>query len=100
MIWLYKAVIHEIGHNLGLNHAANGTGDIMSYDDDKVGYFNGIEIEWIFNMVKNGYLNKGSNSEKSEKEDHNWFWHTTTNDEPYIKNVNVGDIIPKIIHNP
>ena len=92
-------MIHEIGHNLGLRHENNGTGDIMNYDKDRVGHFNQLQAQQIFNLIQHNKLNQGTNTQKSQSTSNNWFFHTSSNDEPYIKNVKKGDIIPTIIHN-
>ena len=99
MNFLIESSIHEIGHNLGLGHTNNGTGNYMSYDQSRNG-FTGLQIMQIFNMAKNGALNKGLNSERSIKSTNNWFYHTSSNVAPYYKNTSQGDRIPKTIPNP
>jgi hypothetical protein len=99
MDWQYKSVIHELGHNFGLGHEKNGSKDIMSYDKDRQRNFNPLQLIQIFNRAKNGALNKDSNSEVSKGNSNNWFSHSSSNEEPFKKNVKKGEVIPKVIPN-
>ena len=70
----------------------------MSYDKERW-RFDKTSIISMHNQSMIGDLNKGSNNERSIKSTNNWFWHTSTNQDPYFKNTTNGAIIPKIINN-
>jgi RHS repeat-associated protein len=100
--WKYmvKAGVHEIGHNLGLDHVENGSNNFMSYDEN-ANHFTRNQIIGVFNRSNHpGELNQGSNSERSISNSNNWIFHTSTNEEPYKLNTHVGDRIPNIIKPP
>jgi hypothetical protein len=101
MNWLINSSVHEIGHNMGLSHEPNGTGNAMSYDYSKGGgsKFDGLQIMQMFNRSKNGALNKGDNSQHSIKSTNNWFYNTSSNQEPYYKNISKGARMPLIVTN-
>jgi RHS repeat-associated protein len=94
--YLLESAVHEIGHNMGLRHSDYGTGNYMSYDQER-NNFTSLQIMQMFNMSHNGALNQGSNNERSIKSSNNWFFHTSTNEQPYKKNVKAGEIIPKTL---
>jgi RHS repeat-associated protein len=96
--FLVQSSVHEIGHNMGLNHWQNGSGNFMSYDQERWN-FDKTGIQSMYYQSRNGDLNKGSNRERSIRSTNNWFWHTSSNQEPYIKNTTAGAVIPKIVNN-
>ncbi|MBC9930403.1 RHS repeat-associated core domain-containing protein [Chitinophaga qingshengii] len=98
MRFMIQSGVHEIGHNLGLEHKENGSGNFMSYDQERY-RFTSLQILTMYNMAKNGVLNQGGNSQRSVVNSNNWFFHTSTNKEPYRKNTSVGQRIPLIVNN-
>lgn len=84
--------MHEIGHNMGLDHVRDPA-NFMSYDQSRT-YFNKTQIKTMYNESRFGELNKGSNSQRSIQSTNNWFFHTSSNEEPYKKNTHAGNIIP------
>ena len=98
MGWMIESSVHEIGHNLGLYHSANGTGNIMSYDKNRSGFDN-LQMQQIRNMSNNGVLNQGSNNQRAIQSSNNWLWHTSTQSEPYRMNVQQGQVIPQTLKN-
>ncbi|HEY1201774.1 MAG TPA: hypothetical protein VGE79_12365, partial [Niastella sp.] len=96
--FLIQNSVHEIGHTMGLIHTENGTGNYMNYDQVRW-KFSPLQLLTMYNMSKNGALNKGSNSQRSVQRSNNWFFHTSTNDEPYRKNTKVGERIPFMLKN-
>ena len=101
MNWLIDASTHEIGHNMGLTHEPNGTGNLMSYDHSHGGgaKLDGLQIMQMFNRANNGALNQGPNNEHSIQSSNNWFYNTSSNQAPYYKNVSTGQKIPLTIKN-
>jgi len=101
MKWLINSSVHEIGHNMGLSHEPNGTGNTMSYDYSHGGgsKLDGLQIMQTFNKANNGALNQGSNNQRSIQSSNNWFYNTSSNQAPYYKNVSTGQKIPLIIKN-
>jgi RHS repeat-associated protein len=96
--FLIENSVHEIGHNMGLRHEANGAGNYMSYDQVRW-KFSPLQLMMMYNMSKNGALNKGSNSQRSVQTTNNWFFHTSSNIAPYKLNTKVGERIPFIKNN-
>jgi hypothetical protein len=96
--WLVSTSIHELGHNFGLDHERNGSGNWMSYDKNPSKY-EPWQLLQIVDDAKKGRLNQGQNYERSIKSTNNWFWHTSTNTAPYYKNTIAGERIPKTIQN-
>jgi RHS repeat-associated protein len=96
--WMVSASIHELGHNFGLSHEKNGKLNWMSYDNDR-SRFEPWQLLYIVDDAKKGRLNQGQNYERSIKSTNNWFWHTSTNTEPYYKNTSAGQKIPKTVPN-
>jgi len=90
--------VHEIGHNMGQRHEKDGSGNYMSYDQQR-NKFSGLQIMQMFNSSRNGVLNQGSNSQRSIINTNNWFYNTSSNKTPWLKNTNKGEIIPKILNN-
>lgn len=89
--------VHEIGHNLGLNHERNGTGNFMSYDNRRT-HFDRLQMRSLGNLYKNGGQNLNGNSQRSIHNTNNWFYNTSSNEAPWYKNTSVGERIPKIIN--
>ena len=98
MDFLKENSVHEIGHNLGLPHEKNGSGNYMSYDQSR-NKFTGLQMVTMYNMAKGGALNQGSNNERSIQSTNNWFYNTSTNVAPYYKNTTAGQRIPLRIPN-
>jgi hypothetical protein len=53
----------------------------------------------MFYASRNGVLNNGTNRETSIKSTNNWFYNTSSNQEPYYKNTTKGAIIPLALKN-
>ena len=89
--WMADAMIHELGHDLGLSHSQNGTGNYMSYDKTYTN-FTYQQLQEVHGNVE--AVGKTSNSAKSDKTD-SWFWgHTSTQKEPWDDDVKKGEKIP------
>ncbi len=96
--WMVNASIHELGHNFGLGHEKNGTGNWMSYDKER-SRFQPWQLLYIVDDAKKGRLNQGANSERSIISTNNWFYNTSTNTAPYYKNIKSGQKMPKTLTN-
>jgi len=90
--------IHEFGHNMGLSHVANGTNNVMSYDDKRTNFTIGQKQDMLFNSMS-GDPNNGHNRQISPITTNNWFYNTSTNQQPWYKNTVEGQVIPKILIN-
>jgi hypothetical protein len=98
----FKTMVHEFGHNLGLNHSwedgyddTNTDVNYMSYGGSSRKSFSASQV---IQIKRNVYqMNQGENFEIAPKTTNNWFWNTSSNLRPYYFNVSEGDKIPKII---
>jgi hypothetical protein len=94
---------------MGLSHLTNNnqevvsTGDnIMSYSDDAA-RFTGKQLMDVWDALLSGSLNQGSNFEIYQgKTTDNWtdYFTSSTNEEPWDKNVKNGEKIPKTLKTP
>jgi hypothetical protein len=96
--FLVEESVHELGHNMGLDHVKDQPANFMSYDQSR-NFFSKTQIKTMYNQSRFGQLNKGSNSQRSIQSTNNWFFHTSSNVEPYKKNTQAGDRIPLTIKN-
>jgi RHS repeat-associated protein len=92
-----STAIHEFGHMMGLGHAPNGTGNVMSYDSKRT-KFTGTQIHDMLTNVP--AANQGSNRATARYTTNNLLWHTSTNVQPWEFNVKKGDVIPRPLVNP
>ena len=95
--------IHELGHNMGLIHTfdqkppLDDPVNFMSYSDQRTS-FNSSQLNQVVLNAKNNRLNQGSNFQTfTGQTTNNWFYHTSTNEAPYFKNISTGSKMPKII---
>ncbi|MCP9750044.1 hypothetical protein EGI32_03545 [Ferruginibacter sp. HRS2-29] len=93
---LLNTMTHEFGHNLGLGHSDDPDNYMSNAKSDRQN-FTGTQIKTAFNNSMQGKLNKGSNSERAIRASNNWFWHNSTNTEPYDFNVKQGQRIPATV---
>jgi RHS repeat-associated protein len=98
--WISESIIHELSHNFGLQHdfTAQNAGNFLSYDKKRT-FFTPIQMKEITLNALGHKLNQGTNFEISGKTTNNWFYNTSTNEDPYKKNTKVGEVIPKTIKN-
>lgn len=97
--FLVEQGVHEIGHNMGADHyTGTDPGNFMSYDQSRW-HFDKQQITAMYRNSLGGYLNMGSNSQQAVQSTNNWFFHTSTNEEPYYKNVQAGQLMPMILVN-
>ena len=96
--------VHELGHNFGLEHSwedffpdTNTGHNYMDYSSKRWGGFSIKQLQIITRNIET--LNQGSPTQKSPSSSNNWFYHNSTNSQPYDFNVKKGDVIPTIINN-
>jgi RHS repeat-associated protein len=96
MSWLIDTGVHEFGHNMGLGHEPNGSGNIMSYDSQRSG-FSSKQIMEMRAAAFSGSPNSIPNRQISPASTSNWIYNTSSNQQPWSKNTNAGQVIPNII---
>ena len=91
--WMAQALVHELLHNLGLRHVANGSGNYMSYDAKrtKLTY---RQFDDIDPKRSNSFRNYSIHFESED----NTYWHESTNHEPYDMDVEDGEKTPRRIY--
>jgi RHS repeat-associated protein len=107
---LANITVHELGHDLGLDDLYDRDGSDAEKEEWSHNYMwsagsdqrsfssEQLSLMWDDSAPVNnccGTANQGSNSSTAERKTYNWFGHTSTNTEPYDKNVEKGDKIPK-----
>jgi hypothetical protein len=95
-----NTIVHEFGHNLGFGHELDGQGNVvvtgthaMSYSKD--GKF--FDAKQLSQLDGSGGR---PNSTISFKTTNNWFFHSSTNEEPFNLNIKFGDKMPHPIITP
>jgi hypothetical protein len=96
--WLVQTTIHELGHNLGLEHVKT-PGNFMSYDNWRTN-FSPKQFNEVYRSIENKQLNQGANHGYLKGALRFWFGHTSTNDQPYKREHEKGEKIPLPVHNP
>lgn len=90
---------------MGLKHTFQ---EDPPYDDPKnyIDYtenptlVNANQLAQLLSDANNKRLNQGSNYQTYKGVDtNNFFWHTSTNEAPYLKNIKRGEKMPKVIIN-
>ncbi len=94
--WMASTMIHEFGHNMGLPHVANGSGNYMSYDKSRT-HFDFEQFQTIHGSIDD--INKARNWSIQYETEDNTFWHTSSNLEPYDMDVKKGEKTPRRINN-
>ncbi|EAY23896.1 cell well associated RhsD protein, putative [Microscilla marina ATCC 23134] len=87
--WTTETVIHELGHNMNLEHT-NESGNFMSYDS-KRGHFSFGQLNSVVTDAKNKRLNLGQNHvHRARPATHS----SSTNREAYYRSVKRGEKYP------
>lgn len=88
--------IHELGHNMGLEHNFSDPSNHMSYSSNRSRF----SFDQLSSIVdNNGSQNQGANYSISGSSSRNTLWHNSTNQAPYDFNVSRGQRIPHILVN-
>jgi hypothetical protein len=97
--WMAETMVHELGHNLGLGDDEDENGNnYMSYASQRTS-FNFEQLQSIHGAYLEGNLNNGRNYSVAGSSQKNWYYHTSTNEQPYYLSVKIGQIIPRKIFN-
>lgn len=93
--WMIETGVHEVGHNLGMNHTTMPAGNFMSYNARR-NSFSGSQIIGTFNAASKRRLGVGTNSERVIMNSNSS--GRTSNVQPFL-NAFKGERIPKTIPN-